>query len=50
MEIDRCCPSEWLSGKARSDLCSTPEKLSKAARFDALPSTVQVPVPEPDLF
>ena len=50
VEIDRCCPSEWLSGKARSDLCSTPEKLSKAARFDALPSTVQVPVPEPDLF
>jgi len=50
VEIDRCCPSEWLSGKTRTETCDTAEKLSKAGRFDALPSTVQVPVPEPDLF
>jgi hypothetical protein len=49
VEIDRCCPSEWLSGKTRVDTCNTPEKLIKAARFDALPGTVQIPVPEPDL-
>jgi len=49
VEIDRCCPSEWLSGKTRVDTCTTPEKLIKAARFDALPGTVQIPVPEPDL-
>jgi hypothetical protein len=50
VETDRCCPSEWLSGKTRLDTCDTPEKVIKAARFDALPSTVVVPVPEPDLF
>jgi hypothetical protein len=50
VEIDRCCPSEWLSGKSRSETCDTLEKVAKAARFDALPSTVQIPVPEPESF
>jgi hypothetical protein len=50
VETDRCCPSEWLSGKTRLDTCDTPEKIIKAALFDALPSTVQIPVPEPDLL
>jgi hypothetical protein len=49
-ELDRCCPSEWLSGKTRQGTCDTPEKVIKAARFDALPSTVRIPVPEPELF
>ena len=49
VETDRCCPSEWLYGKTRAETCDTPEKMIKAARFDALPSTVQIPVPEPDL-
>jgi hypothetical protein len=48
--VDRCCPSEWLGGKTRAETCDTPEKLIKAERFDALPSTVQVPVPVPDGF
>ena len=47
---DRCCPSQWLSGKTRADTCDTPEKMIKAARFDALPSTVQIPLREPDLL
>ena len=46
---DRCCPSEWLYGKTRLDTCGPLEKVIKAARFDALPSAVQVPVPQPDL-
>ena len=50
VEIDRCCPSSWLSGRTRADTCDTEEKLTKAARFDALPSTVQIPVPTPELF
>ncbi len=50
VEMDRCCPSEWLSGKTRLDTCNTQEKVVKAARFDALPTTVQIPVPAPDLF
>jgi hypothetical protein len=50
VEIDRCCPSSWLSGRTRADTCNTEEKLTKAARFDALPSTVQIPVPAPELF
>jgi hypothetical protein len=50
VEVDRCCPSEWLSGKARAAVCDTPGKINKAARFDALPSTVQIPVPAPELF
>jgi len=50
IETDRCCPSEWLDGKTRLETCNTPEKEIKAARFDALPSTVQIPVPEPELF
>ena len=50
VEVDRCCPSAWLSGRTRADTCDTPEKVTKAARFDALPSTVQIPLPEPELF
>ena len=50
VEPDRCCPSEWLNGKTRQETCDSPEKLAKAGRFDALPSTVEIPVPEPDLF
>jgi hypothetical protein len=50
VEVDRCCPSEWLSGKTRAAICDTPEKMTKAERFDALPSTVQIPVPAPELF
>ena len=48
-EIDQCCPSEWLRGKTRVETCDTADKQIKAERFDALPSTVQVPVPTPDL-
>jgi hypothetical protein len=47
---DRCCPSQWRDGKTRQDTCDTPEKMIKAGRFDALPSTVQIPVPEPEWF
>ncbi|MBW2628607.1 MAG: hypothetical protein JRE45_13390 [Deltaproteobacteria bacterium] len=50
VEVDRCCPSEWLSGKTRAAVCDTPGKMIKAERFDALPSTVQIPVPAPGLF
>jgi hypothetical protein len=50
LRIDHCCPSEWLSGETRSETCNTPEKAVKADRFDALPSSIQIPVPEPDLF
>ncbi|MBW2190324.1 MAG: hypothetical protein JRG93_12175 [Deltaproteobacteria bacterium] len=50
VEADRCCPSEWLSGNTRAAICDTPAKIMKAARFDALPSTVQIPVPAPELF
>ena len=49
-ETDRCCPSEWLSGKTRVDTCDTPEKMNKAARFDALPSNIRIPLPPPDLL
>jgi hypothetical protein len=47
VETDRCCPSQWLQGRTRLETCDTPEKLAKAERFDALPSTVRIPVPEP---
>ena len=50
VEIDRCCPSEWAYGKSRLETCAPLEKVRKAAFFDALPSTVQIPVPEPELF
>lgn len=50
VEIDRCCPSEWLSGKSRAETCDTPQKIAKAARFDTLPSAVQIPVPAPESF
>lgn len=49
-EVDRCCPSEWLSGKSRAETCDTFEKVIKAARFDSLSAAVRVPVPEPELF
>lgn len=44
---DFCCPSEWLAGKTRMETCDTPEKVIKAARFDLLSGTVQIPVPGP---
>lgn len=50
IEVDRCCPSEWLSGKTRPETCDTPEKVIKAARFDALSSTIEVPVPAPEVL
>ena len=49
IQVDRCCPSEWLSGKTRAETCDTFEKVIKAARFDSLSNAVQVPVPEPEL-
>lgn len=48
--VDRCCPSQWLDGRTREDTCDTPEMMSKAAAFDRLPNTVQVPVPAPDFL
>lgn len=48
VEIDRCCPSEWLFGGTRIETCNTLETVEKAARFDALPSTIQIPVPAPE--
>ena len=48
VQTDRCCPSEWLSGAARVETCDTPETAAKAARFDALPSTIEIPVPVPE--
>ncbi len=50
IQVDRCCPSEWLSGKSRSETCDTFEKVIKAARFDSLSTAIRVPVPEPALF
>ena len=50
VEIDRCCPSEWSDGKTRLETCVSLDKVRKAALFDALPITVQIPVPEPELF
>lgn len=50
VEIDRCCPSEWAYGKSRLETCKSLDKVRKAALFDALPSTVQIPVPEPELL
>ena len=49
IETDRCCPSQWLAGRTRFETCDTREKIVKAARFDALPSSIQVPVPEPEI-
>lgn len=48
VEIDRCCPSEWLYGSTRIETCNTLETVEKAARFDALPSTIEIPVPVPE--
>jgi len=50
IQVDRCCPSEWLSGKSRAETCDTFEKVIKAARFDSLSNAIRVPVPEPELF
>jgi len=50
IQVDRCCPSEWLSGKSRAETCDTFEKVIKAARFDSLSNGIRVPVPEPELF
>jgi hypothetical protein len=49
IETDRCCPSQWLTGRTRLETCDTREKILKAARFDTLTSNVQIPVPEPAL-
>lgn len=48
VEIDRCCPSEWLYGGSRIETCNTLETVEKAARFDALPSAIEIPVPVPE--
>jgi hypothetical protein len=48
VEVDRCCPSQWLDGKTRVETCNTAEAGEKAARFDALPSTIEIPVPVPE--
>lgn len=48
--IDRCCPSQWLAGRAREEVCATTEKAFKAAAFDLLPETIQLPVAPPDFF
>ena len=46
--IDRCCPSEWAAGRTRQETCDSTPKGIKAAAFDALPETIQLPVLEPD--
>lgn len=48
VQTDRCCPSEWLSGATKAETCDTPETVEKAARFDALPRTIEIPVPVPE--
>ena len=48
--VDRCCPSQWLSGESRADTCSTLGLAAKAARFDALPATIEIPIPAPELL
>lgn len=48
--IDRCCPSQWLAGRAREETCATTEKAFKAAAFDRLPETIELPVAPPDFF
>ena len=48
VEVDRCCPSEWLEGRSRLETCNTSATLDKAARFDALPPTIDIPVPTPE--
>lgn len=45
---DRCCPSEWADGVTRVETCSEDDLVAKAARFDALPDAIQVPVPTPE--
>jgi len=50
IQVDRCCPSQWLSGKSRAETCDTFEKVVKAARFDSLSNAIRVPVPEPAPF
>ncbi len=45
--VDRCCPSQWLSGETRAETCDSLAFAAKAARFDALPAAVQIPVPAP---
>jgi len=46
--VDRCCPSEWLYGATRIETCDTLETVEKAARFDSLPSGIEIPVPAPE--
>ncbi len=46
--VDRCCPSQWADGESREETCTSEEQQSKAALFDALPGTVEIPVPAPE--
>jgi hypothetical protein len=48
VEVDRCCPSEWIDGRSRLETCNTSATIDKAARFDALPPTIDIPVPMPE--
>lgn len=45
--VDLCCPSEWQKGKSRFETCDSPEKVVKAARFDAQSNVTAIPVPVP---
>lgn len=46
-EVDRCCPSQWLTRETRAETCDSLALAAKAARFDALPTAVEIPVPAP---
>ncbi|MGB5809437.1 MAG: hypothetical protein WBG86_02830 [Polyangiales bacterium] len=48
--IDRCCPSEWLAGRPRAETCDTPAKAFKAAAFDRLPNSIELPVAAPNFL
>ena len=45
---DRCYTTEWAGGRTRAQTCSGGDLETKAARFDALPDAIQIPVPTPD--
>jgi hypothetical protein len=49
IQAHRCCSSRWLAGRTRFEICEEREKINRAARFDVLPSAIQMPVPEPEL-
>ena len=46
--VDRCCPSQWMYGTNRAEACNEPVTTEKAARFDELPSAIEIPVPTPE--